>query len=109
LFNNLRQRDALVHSAARASPHEAPSCPAISPSSSPAVSRTPSSLRQQQQQRPVLYVQTSSPVGTSAPPSTPALSSPCPNVAPFRPSGRLPKRSPIPVWPAEYYPRAVAV
>jgi len=103
LFNSLRQRDALAHSAAK----EAPSHTATSPYSSPAMSRTPSSLRQQQ--RPVLYVQTSSPVGTSAPPSTPALPSPCPSAAPFRPSGRLPKRSPLPVWPAEHYPRAVVV
>ena len=103
LFNSLRQRDALAHSAAKVSPHQAPSHPPIS---SPAVSRTPSSPRQQ---RPVLYVQTSSPVGTSAPPSTPALPSPCPSAAPFRPSGRLPKRSPLPVWPAEHYPRAVVV
>jgi len=36
---------------------------------------------------------------------------PPPVLAPphFRPSGRLPKRSPLPVWPAEYYPRAVVV
>ena len=106
LFNSLRQRDALAHSAAKASPHEAPPYLPISPSSSPAVSRTPSSLRQQ---RPVLYVQTISPVGTSAPPSTPSLPSHCPSAAPFRPSGRLPKRSPLPVWPAEHYPRAVVV
>ncbi|KAH9175049.1 hypothetical protein EDB89DRAFT_434862 [Lactarius sanguifluus] len=67
----------------------------------PALSRPPSTPRQL---RPVLYVKTSSPVGTSPPPPTPALPSPQ-----FRPSGRLPKRPPIPVWAPEYYPRAVAV
>jgi hypothetical protein len=78
----------------------------ISPSLSPAASYTSSPSRQQ---RPVLYVQTSSPVGTSAPPPTPALPSPCPSASQFRPSGRLPKRPPLPVWSAEYYPRAVVV
>ncbi|KAH9067720.1 hypothetical protein EDB87DRAFT_1818892 [Lactarius vividus] len=73
------------------------------PLDTPAVSlsRTPSTPRQL---RPVLYVKTSSPVGTSPPPPTPALPSPQ-----FRPSGRLPKRPPIPVWAPEHYPRAVAV
>ncbi|KAH9037963.1 hypothetical protein EDB84DRAFT_1653722 [Lactarius hengduanensis] len=73
----------------------------VSPPIAPALSRTPSTPRQL---RPVLYVKTSSPVGTSPPPPTPALPSPQ-----FRPSGRLPKRPPIPVWAPEYYPRAVAV
>jgi hypothetical protein len=106
LYNSLRQRDPRPLPAAKAAPPEVPSASLISPPLSPAASRTPSSLRQQ---RPVLYVQTSSPVGTSAPPPTPALPSPHPSTAQFRPSGRLPKRPPLPVWPAEHYPRAVVV
>jgi hypothetical protein len=107
LFSSLRQHDALPLHAAKAAPPEVPSVSLpISPSLSPVASPTSSSSRQQ---RPVLYVQTSSPVGTSAPPSTPALPSPCPSASQFRPSGRLPKRPPLPVWSAEYYPRAVVV
>jgi hypothetical protein len=104
LFNSLRQRDA--HHAAKVAPAEVSPTLLISPPASPAVSRTPPSLRQQ---RPVLHVQTSSPVGTSAPPPTPSLPSPSPSPSQFRPSGRLPKRPALPVWPAEYYPRAVVV
>lgn len=102
LCNNLRQRDALP----KAASSEVPQISPISPPTSPAVSCTPSSPRQQ---RPVLHVQTSSPVGTSAPPPTAALPSPSPSPSQFRPSGRLPKRPALPVWPAEYYPRVVAV
>ncbi|KAI0002279.1 hypothetical protein BJV74DRAFT_46433 [Russula compacta] len=104
LCSNLRQRNALL--AAKAASPEVPQISPISPPTSPAVSRTPSSPRQQ---RPVLHVQTSSPVGTSAPPPTPALPSPSPSPSQFRPSGRLPKRPALPVWPAECYPRAVVV
>jgi hypothetical protein len=107
LFNSLRQRDAFPLHTAKVVPSEVPSVSLpISPPPSPAVSRTSSSSRQQ---RPVLFVQTSSPVGTSAPPSTPVLPSPCPSASQLRPSGRLPKRPPLPVWSAEHYPRAVVV
>jgi hypothetical protein len=107
LFNSIRQRDVRpLHTAKAAAPEVLSVSLPISPPLSPAVSRTPSSSHQQ---RPVLYVQTSSPVGTSAPPSTPVLPSPCPSASQFRPSGRLPKRPPLPVWSAEHYPRAVVV
>lgn len=85
-----------------------PISPPVSPTS-PAVSGTSSSPSSPRQQRPVLHVQTNSPVGTSAPPPTPALTSPSPSTFQFRPSGRLPKRSPLPIWPTEYHPRAVVV
>jgi len=108
LYNSLRKCDDALPAAKKTASHELPLPlpPAfpISPPISPAASGSPSSPRQQ---RPVLHVQTSSPVGTSAPPPTPALTSPSPSTFQFRPSGRLPKRSPIPVWPTEYYPRAV--
>ncbi|KAI0048857.1 hypothetical protein FA95DRAFT_1678063 [Auriscalpium vulgare] len=49
-----------------------------------------------------------SPVSSASPsPRTP--NSPARKEAPFRPSGRLPKRSPIPIWPEEYYSHSVAV
>ncbi|KAI0302291.1 hypothetical protein B0F90DRAFT_1816505 [Multifurca ochricompacta] len=76
----------------------------VSPPPTPIVSRTPTSPRQS---RPILHVKTASPAGTSPPPPTPALSSP--SAVQFRPSGRLPKRPALPVWPLEYYPRAVVV
>jgi len=104
LFNSLRQRDA--HPVAKVAPTEVSPTLLISPPASPAVLRTPPFVRQQ---RPVLHVQTSSPVGTSAPPPTPSVPSPSPSPSQFRPSGRLPKRSILPVWPAEYYPRAVVI
>jgi hypothetical protein len=90
-----------VSQAARSKPQNTPAVPLISPPLTPVLSRTPSTPRQF---RPVLYVKTTSPVGTSPPPPTPALPSPQ-----FRPSGRLLKRPAIQVWPPEYYPRAVAV
>jgi len=106
LYNSLRQRDALP--SVKAASSEAPSAlPLITPSVSPVVSRTPSSSLRQQ--RPVLHVQTTSPVGTSPPPPTPALATPSPTTSQFRSSARLPKRPALPVWPAEYYSRAVAV
>lgn len=105
LYNSMRLLDGspvAVSQAARSKPKDAFEPPMLSPPIAPAVlSRTPSTPRQS---RPVLYVKTNSPVGTSPPPPTPALPSPQ-----FRPSGRLPKRPTIPVWPPEYYPRAVAV
>lgn len=108
LYNSLRKSDALPATKTASPEVPVPPTPAfpISPPVSPAPSGSPSSPRQQ---RPVLHVQTSSPVGTSAPPPTPALTSPSPSTFQFRPSGRLPKRPPIPVWPmpTEYYPRAV--
>ena len=104
LYNSFRKCD--VPPAAKPASPEVPLAYPISPPVSPAVSDTSSSPRQQ---RPVLHVQTNSPVGTSAPPPTPALISPCPSTFQFRPSGRLPKRSPLPIWPAEHYPRAVVV
>jgi hypothetical protein len=105
LYNNLRKCDVLPAAKTASSPG-VPVPPAfpISPPVSPSASGSPSSPRQQ---RPVLHVQTSSPVGTSAPPPTPALTSPSPSTFQFRPSGRLPKRPPIPVWPTVCYPRAV--
>jgi hypothetical protein len=87
-----------VSQATRSKPKNALEVP---PPIAPVLSRTPSTPRQL---RPVLFVKTTSPVGTTPPPPTPALPSPH-----FRPSGRLPKRPPIPVWPLEHYPRAVAV
>jgi hypothetical protein len=105
LYDSFRKCN-VVPAAKTAAFTEIPPAFPISPPVSPVVSVTSSSPRQQ---RPVLYVQTSSPVGTSAPPSTPALTSPSPSTFQFRPSGRLPKRPPLPVWPAEYYPRAVVV
>lgn len=105
LYNSLRKCDVLPAAKTAAFTEIPPAFP-ISPPVSPAVSATSSSPRQQ---RPILHVQTSSPVGTSAPPSTPALTSPSPSTFQFRPSGRLPKRPPLPVWPAEHYPRAVVV
>ena len=104
LYNTLRKCDALPAVKTVSPEVPVPSAFPISPPVSPAASSSPSSPRQQ---RPVLHVQTSSPVGTSAPPSTPALTSPSPRTFQFRPSGRLPKRPPIPVWPTDYYPRAV--
>ncbi|KAF8483692.1 hypothetical protein DFH94DRAFT_723554 [Russula ochroleuca] len=108
LYDSLRKCDVLPAAKTAATPEVPPVPPTfpISPPVSPAVSAVSSSPRQQ---RPVLHVQTSSPVGTSAPPSTPALTSPSPSTFQFRPSGRLPKRPPLPVWPAEHYPRAVVV
>ena len=102
LCNSMRLLDGspvAVSQATRSKPKEAVPPPPIAP----VLSRTPSTPRQL---RPVLFVKTSSPVGTSSPPPTPALPSPSPQ---FRPSGRLPKRAAIPVWPPEYHPRAVAV
>ncbi|KAI0262206.1 hypothetical protein BC834DRAFT_402269 [Gloeopeniophorella convolvens] len=132
-FDALRQRDGFAKLAASAGadvlppsppatpPPAEPASPASSTSDSPAAVSPRSA-------RPVLRVQTTSPVGTSAPPPTPALPSPAPTPSPtsssscpsspspspraaqFRPSGRLPKRAPLPQWPEErYYPRAVAV
>ncbi|KAI9465194.1 hypothetical protein BJY52DRAFT_1209622 [Lactarius psammicola] len=100
LCNSMRLFD-VSPVATRSRPKDAPDMPLVSPPIAPVLSRTPSTPRQL---RPVLYVKTSSPVGTSPPPPTPALPSPQ-----FRPSGRLLKRPAIPVWPPEYYPRAVAV
>ncbi|KAI9441543.1 hypothetical protein H4582DRAFT_1392262 [Lactarius indigo] len=100
LCNSVRLVDA-PPIATRSKLKDAPGMSLVSPPTAPALSRTPSTPRQL---RPVLYVKTSSPVGTSPPPPTPALPSPQ-----FRPSGRLPKRPPIPVWAPEHYPRAVAV
>ncbi|KAI0295272.1 hypothetical protein BC826DRAFT_968520 [Russula brevipes] len=86
--------------AAKFAPAEVSPTLLISPPASPAVSRTPPFVRQQ---RPELHVQTSSPVGTSAPPySIVALSQPSPSQ--FRPSGRLPKRSILPVGPPNIIP-----
>ncbi|KAI0060595.1 hypothetical protein BV25DRAFT_1901029 [Artomyces pyxidatus] len=67
--------------------------------------------------RPVLRVQTKT---TPQPPmESPILlvtrsaqpSPRTPDAGRFRPSGRLPKRSPIPIWPEEYYssPHAIAI
>ncbi|KAI9508394.1 hypothetical protein F5148DRAFT_1197029 [Russula earlei] len=106
LYHSLRQRDVIP--APRVAPSEVPPAPSlILPPISPALSRTPSSSLRQ---RPVLHVQTSSPVGTSPPPPTPALPSPYPSKSQFRSSGRLPNRPTLPLWTAaEHYPRAVVV
>ncbi|KAF8262200.1 hypothetical protein EI94DRAFT_1832938 [Lactarius quietus] len=101
LCNNMRPLDVspvALSQAARSKPKDVP---LLSPPITPALSRTPSTPRQL---RPVLYVKTTSPVGTSPPPPTPSLSTPQ-----FRPSGRLLKRPAIPLWTPEHYPRAVAV
>jgi len=98
-YNSLRQRD--VPPVVKAASSEVPpALPLITPPVSPVVSRTPSSSLRHQ--RPLLHVQTSSPVGTSPPPPTPAFATPI-TTSQFRSSGRLPKRPGLPVWPAEYY------
>ncbi|KAH9976095.1 hypothetical protein BGW80DRAFT_900403 [Lactifluus volemus] len=107
-YNNLRERERVRDALqATASPtcKEAPEVLPVSPPATPATSSPSSSPRRQQ--RPVLYVKTSSPVGTSAPPPTPAL--PTPSTPQFRPSARMPKRPVLPAWPVQYCPPAVVV